>query len=66
MVESKLQLVALKNQRRVCKTLTNFTDLKGRAFLLASDMMFAHTNMDGKIKLIDIQALLGVTLIKQN
>jgi hypothetical protein len=66
MVESKLQLVALKNQRRVCKALTNFTDLLGRTFLLANDMMYAHTNMDGKIKLIDIQALLAVTLIKHN
>lgn len=53
------QVVELKNQRRVCRSLTKFTDSKQRSFLLAADMMHGHTNMDGKVKLISLTAILA-------
>jgi hypothetical protein len=49
---SQDSLVELKNARRVCKSIKKFTDAKQRSFLLASDMMFASNEMDGKFKLI--------------
>ena len=42
----------LKNQRRVCKDLKTFTDVNNNPYILAADMMFASSKMDGKVKLI--------------
>ena len=47
--------------RRVCKSIKKFTDAKQRSFLLLSDMMFASSDMDGKLKLVSPLALLNQT-----
>ena len=52
-------LIELKNQRRVCRSLTAFTDKTNQAYLLAADMMHAHTNMDGQFKVLSLTALLA-------
>jgi hypothetical protein len=50
-------LVELKNSRRACKSLKLAT-LDGKSqFLLASDIMFGSTEMDGKFKLISTEVI---------
>jgi hypothetical protein len=53
------QVIELKNERRVCRSLRKFTDSQKRTWLLAADMMFASANMNGKFKLISLPAILG-------
>jgi hypothetical protein len=39
--------------------------VKQRTFLLAADMMYASSNMDGKFKLLSLPAILDPKLINQ-
>ena len=50
-MESAKSIIELKNQRRVCRSIKPFTDAKNKNWLLCSDSMYAHTNMDGKFKI---------------
>lgn len=50
-------VVEFSNQRRVCRSIKLFEDGEQRSWLLASDSMYAHTNMDGKFKVVGLDAL---------
>jgi hypothetical protein len=52
-----LTLVELKNGRRVCKSIKRVFVGGDQSFLLASDMMFASSCMDGKFKLLSVPVL---------
>lgn len=52
-------LVELKNCRRVCKRIKTIKFEQQEA-LLAADMMFAHSSMDGKFKLMNLSELKNI------
>jgi hypothetical protein len=52
-----LTLVELKNGRRACKSIKHAIVGGDKGFLIASDMMFASSCMDGKFKLLSAPVL---------
>eukprot|EP00347_Sterkiella_histriomuscorum_P001352 403372362 len=59
---SQQQIFSVSNQRRVLKSLTKFRDPANQALFFGCDAMYAHNQMDGKLKVFSFEDLVASSM----